>query len=382
MSGQMQHPQKRLPGWAFGLLAGGFGLLLTLASALPADAQAGRTRPGGSSGGGSVSGSSGGSSGGSSASSGPISVPRARSTRPSGGSRGPNIDRRRPSNRRPHYYRGHDHYYYGGYYYPRYYWSPYRHGWWFGYSSWYPWRYSHLPAAVSVYPGPVGDQMGALDTDVAPGRTQVFVNGQQIGTVDDFDGFPRYLWLEKGTYDVVFYLDGYKTLARQYTIYPGVVIDVEDRLERGESVRPEDLPSKSTAVRDARLREAGEKQAAEADWRRRVRAERRARGDRPAGERPAYEAPEGRGERLRPEGSVDARAEPATIRMEIEPADAAVYLNGEFVGSGKDIGDSLIVDAGRHRLTIVRPGYADRVVEVEVGAGDETEVDVVLLKEE
>ena len=65
---------------------------------------------------------------------------------------------------------------------------------------------------------------------------------------------PNYLWLDEGTYDVVFYYPGRKTLARQYTIYPGLVIDVEDRLEEGESVHPLDLGPKSHVNRDERLR--------------------------------------------------------------------------------------------------------------------------------
>jgi len=54
-----------------------------------------------------------------------------------------------------------------------------------------------------------------------------------------FDGWPNYLWLQKGTYDIVFYKEGFKTLARQSTIYPGLVITLVDRLEPGPSVRPD-----------------------------------------------------------------------------------------------------------------------------------------------
>jgi hypothetical protein len=89
------------------------------------------------------------------------------------------------------------------------------------------------------------DSMGALDLDVSPGRTEVYIDGSYAGIVDSYDGFPRYLWLDHGTYDVVFYLDGYRTLARQITVHPGTVIDVDDHMEPGESVRPEDLASKT-----------------------------------------------------------------------------------------------------------------------------------------
>ena len=72
-------------------------------------------------------------------------------------------------------------------------------------------------------------------------------DGQPIGIADNFDGWPRYLWLDQGTYDLVFYHEGFQTIARQYSIYPGVIIDVEDRMVPGEAVPPEDLIAKSTA---------------------------------------------------------------------------------------------------------------------------------------
>ncbi len=68
--------------------------------------------------------------------------------------------------------------------------------------------------------------LGALDlNNIKPKKTGVFLNGQYIGVAGDFDGYPNYLWLKKGSHQLVFYKDGYRTLAREYTIHPGVVID-------------------------------------------------------------------------------------------------------------------------------------------------------------
>ena len=82
---------------------------------------------------------------------------------------------------------------------------------------------------------------GALDLDVSPGRTQVYIDGQYLGIVDRYDGWPSYLWLERGTYEIVFYLDGYRTLARRVTIQPELVIKLDDRLKPGPSIRPEEF---------------------------------------------------------------------------------------------------------------------------------------------
>lgn len=69
--------------------------------------------------------------------------------------------------------------------------------------------------------------LGALDlNNVKPKKTAVYLNGQYLGVTGDFDGNPSYLWLKKGTHQLVFYKDGYRTLAREYTIHPGVVIAV------------------------------------------------------------------------------------------------------------------------------------------------------------
>jgi len=89
------------------------------------------------------------------------------------------------------------------------------------------------------------DSMGALDLDVSPGRTEVYIDGSYAGKVDSYDGFPRYLWLDRGTYEVVFYLDGYRTIARQITVHSGTVIDIDDHMEPGQSIRPRDLASKT-----------------------------------------------------------------------------------------------------------------------------------------
>ena len=95
---------------------------------------------------------------------------------------------------------------------------------------------------------PVGyvEDLGALDLNVRPKNTQVYLNGKYIGNSGKFDGFPRHLWLKEGTYEVIFYHDGYTTVVREFTITRGVLIDVKQRLQRGASVPPEKLTSKVT----------------------------------------------------------------------------------------------------------------------------------------
>ncbi|MCB1007307.1 MAG: hypothetical protein KDB94_00275 [Acidobacteria bacterium] len=235
----------------------------------------------------------------------------------------------------------------GGYWgYPYYWGGPYPYGWYGGPGWGYP----------RVYPNPAY-RNGALDTDVSPERAEVWVDGRKIGVADDFDGFPDYLWLEKGTYDVVFYLPGYKTIARQYSIYPGLVIDVEDKMEKGEATHPLELGPKTHERRDERLRRDQERQE-----------ELRAQQE-PAWREPAEEMP------------LDARSVPARLVLSVEPEDASVYLDGRFLGTGGELARlraGLVVDPGEHILQVVRPGLEEQARRFEATSGGEVELEVRL----
>lgn len=378
--------------WARAALVLGAGLIVALATALPADAQASRTRPdegttagSGSSGRTAVSGSTR-SSGSSTRSRTSGSPGRAARTRPPSGSSGGRVaipnDRRPSGHRYDRYHRPYRH----PYYYP---WSSpyYRFSWSLGYWGWYGWwdwspygygypaPYYYPPARY--YPSRVRDNMGALDLDLKPGDTQIYLNGQLIGSADRFDGWPQYLWLEEGDYHFVFYREGRRTIAREYTVYPGVVIDVEDRLERGEPTPPEELFPPPTERRDARLRREAEQRAraeAEAgDWRRRSEVIRERTEGEDWEESPAdADAPESRGEAA--EGF-------ASVRLAVEPADASVYLDGRFLGTAGDLvrlRRGLTVDPGEHRLSVVRPGHRQEEVEFTVEAGEAVDLAVTL----
>lgn len=275
------------------------------------------------------------------------------------------------------YYGGHGGYYHGHGYYPYYYpywgwpslsfyWGyPYYYGYPYGYG--YGYGYGYYDGDGYGYDGGGGGgPMGALDLDVSPGNTHVFVNGQDLGEVDKYDGWPGYLWLPRGTYDVAFYLDGYKTIARQITIYPGNVIDIDDRMEQGQSTRPEDLVSKSHERRDARIQyerqrsEQIDRQGGYDDenWQNRVRQDRQGHGhaNGPAG----------------PQGH---------LRLSVQPDDASVYLDGQFVGTGTDLSQlrgGLAVGPGTHHLAVVRPGHKATEKEFTVQSGEDVQLDIAL----
>lgn len=227
------------------------------------------------------------------------------------------------------------------------------------------------------------DDQGALDLDLSPSDTQVYLNGEYIGVVDDFDGWPQYLWLDPGTYDIVFYHDGFKTLARQVTVYRGVVVDWTDRMERGTATRPDDLDTKIHERRDARLRQDREMQDRadrysgdrDGDWRDRADRNRDARrhdaddqGDDDGGNAPP---------------PPPAAHHLGRLRLEVSPNDASVYLDGRFVGTAEEVAQSggMVVGAGDHTLSIVRPGRRSEERHFNSKAGEDTVLNIDLQRQ-
>ena len=298
--------------------------------------------------------------------------------------------------------------------------------WWYGggYSPGYYGGY-YSGGGSSSYSSPrTRDEMGALKLDVAPGDAEVYLNGEYIGRARDFSGWRQDLWLEKGTYDIVLYRDGFKTLARQVTIYPGLVITWDDKLERGQSVRPEDLQPKSHERRDSRLqferdraerldREGqmqrggpyyddrrpgpgddsngyddprGHRQGDQGDqrdgdsggwngnWRDRVNRDRGANGAEP--QRNARPAPA-----PGPTTAAITSDRYGRLHLRIEPDDASVYLDGRFVGTGSDVagnGGGLVLAPGRHKLAVVRPGRKAEERDFEAVLGKDVDLTVNL----
>jgi hypothetical protein len=298
---------------------------------------------------------------------------------------------------------------YGGYYspYSRYnYWGPYfGWGWWGGwwgddYYGYYP-GYNQ-PRYYGDRYDRYGRTTGALDIDVSPGKTEVWIDGRYVGTADDFDGFPQYLWLDRGVYDLALYREGYTTLSRQITIYAGTVISLDDRMQRGDSVKPQDLVTKTHERRDERIRSEDERREEIArrdrdgmeDWRDRARRrmeehDRYDRGDRndrsdrsDRDQRYKREDRDDDDEDEMEESGRDSDSDSVgRLRVEILPSDSSVYVDGKFVGTGVDLQrlrEGLRLEPGEHRIAVVRPGHKSEEQEFSVSRGQEVELDIEL----
>jgi hypothetical protein len=69
------------------------------------------------------------------------------------------------------------------------------------------------------------------------------------------------------------------------------------------------------------------------------------------------------------------------LKMSITPPDATVYLDDRFLGSGEDLSGSRIgtpVEPGKRTLTVVRPGFKTKTLDLDIRLDKSTEVSITL----
>jgi hypothetical protein len=207
-------------------------------------------------------------------------------------------------------------------------------------------------------------QTGALDLNVKPKKTGVYLDGQYIGTTGSYDGYPRHLWVAEGLHELTFYLEGYRNETRRIRVQRGAMIDLNFQMQPGEAVMPDErvpridsgmeLEDRREWSRDSYSQGSGDDQT--------IR-------DRDAREEPGRSSDR------------DLRSNPGRIRINIEPADATVYIDGRFVGTGGDLSSlhsGLILESGKHKLDVVRPGFDGKTVDFSLDAGSEIDLEVIL----
>jgi hypothetical protein len=280
------------------------------------------------------------------------------------------------------------------YVYPSHHWS-----WGFGW-GWGPYWWGG-PGWGSVYMR--GDaryrgRFAVVDTDVEPEEAEVFLDGAYVGTADDFDGHPDFLYLSPGTYRLEFRHPGYENLSREIEVSRGerIHVDQEMRLAAGRRKLEFSEPTARKGVPMGRVFGPGGKPVTgrdrdsdeEADRSRERDRDRVGRwdGDDDDDQGVAEEdvkRPESREAAPREVERVpDARPERARVRFEVKPQDAAVYVDDRYEGSGDELSGrrGILLEAGRRTVTVVRPGYQPKTVEVEAKAGQTVDVVVELAK--
>ena len=216
-------------------------------------------------------------------------------------------------------------------------WWPYGGYGWYGYG--YPWGWGG-DTAVYHY---VENETGSVRVLVDPAEARVYVDGYYAGTVDDFDGLFQRLHVAPGRHEIALKLEGYKTHRVKIYVTPDATVKLHYNLEKGQGETFEDL-SKGAPESEARRERPPQERGAEAEPR---------------------------------ERSEEVGASAGTLHLSIRPADASVYVDGAFRGSGRET-SSLKLFPGKHRVEVVRPGYRTVEREVEVAPGEPTEVTIEL----
>jgi hypothetical protein len=262
-------------------------------------------------------------------------------------------------------------------------WFPYwaSVGWWWGgpYDSWSPWGYGYGYRYATE--ARLSGRYAIVDTDVNPDEAELTLNGKYIGTADDFDGYPDYLYLLPGKYHLEFKLAGYETYAVDVDAHAGQKVHLDRKLKElpghhkldkfsdehkgmpyGRVFGPDGNPP-SRDLRDrgpsrgrayVRPQDDDDDFAVEDDDDRDMDRDRDRDRDRD-------------GWRERDRRDADRRpADGGFIRIHVTPPDAAVYLDDQYVGTGDEVTTKggLSAAPGRHTITVVRPGYKAQTIDV------------------
>jgi len=220
-----------------------------------------------------------------------------------------------------------------------------------------PW---YGPVPVSL---PRAD-VATVELDVTPEHARVVLDGELIGVADDFDGSPGYLYLKPGHYALELTLKGYRPEKVEVDAERGRYTPITLRLERikGEKAapwydRPEGLPERRVFSPKGAPTSPAARSAPDPSLRPELR-------DRAVEAAPSRKASGG-----------------AALDLRVSPPNAAVYVDGRFVGTGEELGlleRGLAVEPGKHRLEVVAPGRPGRTIDVDVTEGDRQQIVVEL----
>ncbi len=193
-------------------------------------------------------------------------------------------------------------------------------------------------AAVTAAPAAAQSFYSAIRVQVTPRDAQVFLDGEFVGIVDDFDGALQGIRTFSGEHEIEIYLEGYRSVRRKLFLAPGRTFQMKHtlaQLKPGEPADPVPAPPQRPATRDGRVRE-------------RLR------------ERPGS---------AREYGSISIRA---------QPDDAEVFIDGER-WSGMP-GEPLVVEvpAGIRHVEIRRPGRQSYSTDIDVRPGETRTLNVSL----
>ena len=249
---------------------------------------------------------------------------------------------------------------YGGWHYgPSY---SYSYGYAYGYAPFYA-GYGYYAGYPGVYYGPgyaygpaYATEAAYIDTDIQPEDTAVFLDGEPVGTVDDFDGFPRFLAVTPGKHQLTFKAEGRSAVTRSIRVPSGALLQLDFTLPRSG--------------------DAGNRAATKTDLEIII-------PDPGKEEKTPPDAEPGQSGSAQQEQGTQTGQAPGFMRIQIKPGDASVYMDGELLGSASKLaglhGD-LRIEAGVHKVEAVRPGFHAGSKRILVGEGEHISIEFELEK--
>jgi hypothetical protein len=301
---------------------------------------------------------------------------------------------------RPYYYR--PYYYRSSYFYDPFFWGSYGWGWgWgaglgYGYGwGWSPYGWGYPYGGGYGYPYYGYRNYSEARVEVKPKDAKVYVDGYYAGIVDDFDGWAQRLEAPPGEHDVAIYLEGYRTIHERVLFQPGKTVNIKGELQRLPAGQPPEAvpqpvqPPGQPGQQQYRQPYGGRMPYGTAGG-----------GNAPAGDpndpnepqaQPAQPGPVqpgqpygygGRTSRRAPQ--VTARASDAsefgTLSIRVQPSDAQISVDGERWDTPQgQVGFSIQMAPGRHRVEVKKEGYRTFTAEVDVQPGELTPLNVSLL---
>jgi hypothetical protein len=269
------------------------------------------------------------------------------------------------------YHRYHSGYFYRPYYYP-----------YFGFG--YGWGYPYYGYGVA-YPYYSGYYYGygEVKLEVKPKDAQVFLDGDYVGTVDEFNSWYQKMNVEPGKHRIVIREQGYQPYTMDLRVLPGQSYKIKEQMQPGNDVIPDNemrLPESEYRDQDRyqdRYQDQGRYQNQERDreYNRGYpppdqdyqpedrNQDQYNRNVEPYGSDGQTYGSNGQtyGSDGQQEGYQQNSAGKTMMTFQVEPRDATIYIDGNYYGTAdgqKNNEIQVLLANGTHRLEVVRSGYA------------------------
>jgi PEGA domain-containing protein len=233
---------------------------------------------------------------------------------------------------------------------------------------------SSSPSAAQVivggYPYPAyryAARDAAIRFDVKPDKTAVYLDGYYAGVVDDFDSWYQRLYTSPGPHQITLFLEGYRTYTESVYLTFDNTFKLHHRMERllgGEVSERPAAPAPAPQFQGAPLPGQGAPLP-------------RGPYGRPGPPPPNY-PPSPQAPPPPPPGSAPSEGQHGTLSLTVQPGDSEVLVDGNPWRVQSQDRQLIELPEGRHNIQVRKTGYVGYLTDVQIHAGQTTNLDVRL----